>query len=100
MFNGKARDTEVSLGATTTGITKVEIFLPNFKTSELKSVGELKQCINNLELSNSCAIVSHLPQLAIQTDASKKGWEHSTRKCHWKTMEQTGVTYTHKNFGI
>ena len=74
MFNGKARDTEVSSGATTTGITKVEIFLPNFKASELKSVEKLKQCINNLELSNSCAIVSHLPQLAIQTDASKKGW--------------------------
>ena len=39
------------------------------------SVEELKRWVNNLELSDSRAIVHHLPQLTIQTDASKKGWE-------------------------
>ena len=78
MFSGKGRDSsfyssEVSSGTTNTGITKVEIFLPNFKASEFKFW-------NNLKLSNSRAIVSHLPQLAIQTDASKNGRSHIRSK--------------------
>ena len=68
------------LAATTNSGSKRNKFLSNQNKIKLTATAELKWLKENFLLQNDKPLKIRLPQLVIQTDASKTGWGQSVRQ--------------------